>query len=429
MGKFLHTFFSPLDFLRAVPQVWDGFQINIKMMVVAESLVLVLALLVAIVRGLPGRRRLRSARLAIVYTDIFRGTPLILVIFMILGFSTLSIAGLSSQSLFVNGVVALTLVYTAYVTEVYRAGIESVHPSQRMAARSLGLSYAQSLRHVVLPQAIRRVIPPLLNDFIGLQKDTALITVIGVTEAVAQANFYSTDYFNYAGLHGRGGLLHHPHDPARALHRPPDQGARAPRAGAGGVSGENGSFVSLEGVSKRFGELEVLHGIDLAVDLHQVVCLIGASGSGKSTLLRCINLLEQVDAGTIVVDGQTVTGAKVDVNALRQKIGIVFQAYNLFPHMTVLAERHARPDPHGAGSRARGASDEARELLAQHRARGQGGRVSGPPLRRPAAARRDRARARDEPEPHAARRDHERARPAARRRGAGPRARRSRGRG
>jgi polar amino acid transport system permease protein len=200
VGQFLHTFFSPLDFLRAVPQVWSGFKLNVEMMVVAEALVLVLALFFAIVRGLPGRAAAPFRALAIVYTDIFRGTPLILVIFMILGFSTLGLAGLSSQSLFLNGVVALTLVYTAYVTEVYRAGIESVHPSQRMAARSLGLSYTQALRHVILPQAIRRVIPPLLNDFIGLQKDTALITVIGVTEAVAQANFYSTDYFNYAGL-------------------------------------------------------------------------------------------------------------------------------------------------------------------------------------------------------------------------------------
>jgi polar amino acid transport system permease protein len=200
VGQFLHLFFSPLDFLRAVPQVWDGFQLNLKLMVVAEALVLVFALLVAIVRGLPGRKAAPFRAIAIVYTDVFRGTPLILVIFIILGFSTLGFAGLSSQSLFLNGVVALTLVYTAYVTEVYRAGIESVHPSQRMAARSLGLSYTQALRYVVLPQAIRRVIPPLLNDFIGLQKDTALITVIGVTEAVAQANFYSTDYFNYAGL-------------------------------------------------------------------------------------------------------------------------------------------------------------------------------------------------------------------------------------
>jgi polar amino acid transport system ATP-binding protein len=96
------------------------------------------------------------------------------------------------------------------------------------------------------------------------------------------------------------------------------------------------SFVSLEGVTKRFGELEVLRRVDLDVNEHNVVCLIGASGSGKSTLLRCINLLERVDEGTIVVDGQSVTNGKVDVNALRRKIGIVFQAYNLFPHMTVL---------------------------------------------------------------------------------------------
>ena len=98
----------------------------------------------------------------------------------------------------------------------------------------------------------------------------------------------------------------------------------------------NSHFVSLQSVTKRFGDLEVLHGISLNVDLHQVVCLIGASGSGKSTLLRCVNLLEEVDEGTIVVDGVQITGTKVNVNALRQKIGIVFQAYNLFPHMTVM---------------------------------------------------------------------------------------------
>jgi polar amino acid transport system permease protein len=201
VGKFLHTFFSPLDFLRAVPQVWDGFQTNLKLMVIAEALVLVFALAVAIVRGLPGRAALPFRALAVVYTDFFRGTPLILVLFMIFGgLPALNLAVISDLSFFTSGVIALTLVYTAYVTEVYRAGIESVHPSQRMAARSLGLTYTQALRLVILPQAIRRVVPPLLNDFIGLQKDTALVTIIGVTEAVAQANFYASDYFNYAGL-------------------------------------------------------------------------------------------------------------------------------------------------------------------------------------------------------------------------------------
>jgi polar amino acid transport system permease protein len=200
VGQFLHEFFSPLDFLRSAPAIWNGFQLNLELMLVAEALVLVLALLIAIVRGLPGRGAAPLRWLAIGYTDIFRGTPLLLVLFLVQGFATLNYVGLSSVTLFRNGVIALVLVYTAYVTEVYRAGIESVHPSQRMAARSLGLSYTQALRYVVLPQAIRRVVPPLLNDFIGLQKDTVLVTVIGLTEAVAQANFYSSDYLNFTGL-------------------------------------------------------------------------------------------------------------------------------------------------------------------------------------------------------------------------------------
>jgi len=200
VGQFLHEFFSPLHFLRATPAVWNGFLLNLELMLVAEAFVLVLALLLAIVRGLPGRGAAPLRWLAIGYTDLFRGTPLLLVLFLVQGFATLNYVGLSSASLFRNGVIALVLVYTAYVTEVYRAGIESVHPSQRMAARSLGLSYWQALRYVVLPQAIRRVVPPLLNDFIGLQKDTVLVTVIGLTEAIAQANFYSSDYLNFTGL-------------------------------------------------------------------------------------------------------------------------------------------------------------------------------------------------------------------------------------
>lgn len=127
---------------------------------------------------------------------------------------------------------------------------------------------------------------------------------------------------------------------------------------------ENGQFVSLQGIRKRFEDLEVLHGIDLDVGEHEVVCLIGASGSGKSTLLRCINLLEKVDEGTIVVDGQTITGAKINVNRLRQKIGIVFQAYNLFPHMTVLQNVTLAPRKALGISRSQ-AEGHARALLRQ----------------------------------------------------------------
>src|ERR671936_1722213 len=200
MHRVLHAFFSPNAFRQALPDVWVGFKINVEMMLIAEALVLVFALLIAIVRGLPGRGAKPLRGLAIVYTDFFRGTPLTIVAYaFILGLPGTGYVFLKSASSTVLGIAALAVVYTAYVTEVYRAGIESVHGSQRMAARSLGLSYAQALRYVVLPQAIRRVIPPLLNDFIGLQKDTAIITVIGVTDALAQAGFYSNDFFLYVG--------------------------------------------------------------------------------------------------------------------------------------------------------------------------------------------------------------------------------------
>jgi polar amino acid transport system ATP-binding protein len=130
------------------------------------------------------------------------------------------------------------------------------------------------------------------------------------------------------------------------------------------VSAGDGHFVTLEGVTKRFDDLVVLQGIDLTVDVHEVVCLIGASGSGKSTLLRCVNLLEVVDAGTIVVDGQTLTDGPVDVNALRREIGIVFQAFNLFPHMTVMENITLAPRKTRGLSRAE-ANARARELLAR----------------------------------------------------------------
>jgi polar amino acid transport system permease protein len=198
LHQVITTFLSPHDFRVAFPNVWAGFQVNLKLMVVAEALVLVLALAVAVVRGLPGRGARPLRALMIVYTDFFRGTPLILVAFVIgFGLPALNVHAISNRSNFTYGVIALTLVYTAYVTEVYRAGIESVHPSQRMAARSLGLSYGQSMRHVVVPQAVRRVIPPLLNDFIGLQKDTALVSVLGSVDALQSANINSAADFNY----------------------------------------------------------------------------------------------------------------------------------------------------------------------------------------------------------------------------------------
>ncbi|WP_414653062.1 amino acid ABC transporter permease [Gaiella sp.] len=169
---------------------------NVKLFCIAEAIILPAALLLAVLRSLPGPVFFPIRALAIVYADLFRGIPTILVIFM-LGFGMPAL-GLDwiPDSQFFWAVVALSLVYTAYVSEVYRAGIESVHPSQDAAARSLGLTRSQSLRHVVLPQAVRRVIPPLLNDFIGLQKDTALVGALGVVEAFRMTQINQAATFN-----------------------------------------------------------------------------------------------------------------------------------------------------------------------------------------------------------------------------------------
>jgi polar amino acid transport system permease protein len=193
LHQVLHAFFNLHSFTLAMPDVWAGFQVNLRMMVIAEVLVLVFALTIAVIRGLPGRGAKPLRALAIAYTDFFRGTPIIIVAFFVgFGVPGLQLGYISSRSFTTYGIVTLTLVYTAYVTEVYRAGIEAVHPSQRAAARSLGLSYWQTMRYVVIPQAVRRVIPPLLNDFVGLQKDTAIVSVIGVAEAASLSQQFST---------------------------------------------------------------------------------------------------------------------------------------------------------------------------------------------------------------------------------------------
>ena len=192
------AFFDGDVFADAFPKILRAFRINVLMFVVAEVLVLVLAMLVAIMRSLPGPVFLPLRIMAAIYTDFFRGVPTILVIFLLgFGAPALRLQGVPSSDLF-WGIVALTLVYTAYVAEVYRAGIESVHPSQVAAARSLGLTRAHSLRYVVVPQAVRRGIPPLLNDFIGLQKDTALVGALGsVVEGLRQAQILQFRYFDF----------------------------------------------------------------------------------------------------------------------------------------------------------------------------------------------------------------------------------------
>ncbi len=192
-------FFNATFFRESLDVIPEAFLLNVRIFLIAEAIILVFALLIAVVRSLPGPVFFPLRALAVAYADFFRGVPTILVIYLLgFGAPALAISGIPRDPLF-WGVVALVLVYSAYVSEVYRAGIESVHPSQEAAARSLGLTRAQALRHVILPQAVRRVIPPLLNDFVGLQKDTAIISVAGVTEATVQAQNFGSSYFNYTG--------------------------------------------------------------------------------------------------------------------------------------------------------------------------------------------------------------------------------------
>jgi polar amino acid transport system permease protein len=184
-----------------------GFWLNIKLFVVAEVLVLPWSLLVAIVRMLPGRACAPVRILAITYIDVFRGVPAIITIYLIVfGFSLAKVPVFKSLSpdnqLFWLGILALVLVYGAYVAEVYRAGLESIHWSQTAAARSLGLSQMQTLRHVVVPQAVRRIVPPLLNDFVALQKDTALLSIVGLLEILNIASQYKNQFFNLSPVTG-----------------------------------------------------------------------------------------------------------------------------------------------------------------------------------------------------------------------------------
>jgi polar amino acid transport system permease protein len=186
------SFFSWSEARSAFPDVARGLWLNIRVLLIAEALVLVLALLVAALRTLRGAVFFPLRALMTVYVDLFRGMPLLIVLYLVgFGLPGLRLQGIPGSPV-VLGTIALVLTYGAYVAEVFRAGIESVHPSQRAAARSLGLTHGQTLRLVVLPQAVRNVLPPLLNDFVSLQKDVGLISVLGAVDAVRAAQIHQS---------------------------------------------------------------------------------------------------------------------------------------------------------------------------------------------------------------------------------------------
>ena len=320
------------------------------------------ALGIAILRGLPGPVFFPLRALAVVYADFFRGVPTILVIY-ILGFGApaLQISGVPTDPLF-WGITALVLVYSAYVSEVYRAGIESVHPSQEAAARSLGLSRAKALRFVVLPQAVRRVMPPLLNDFIGLQKDTALVALLGPVEAFRQSQIEVAATFNYT-----------PYLVTALL------------------------FVLLTVPMARLTDWLVARDRrrQLAAGGRTVTCRSRAPGRGAAQVVRQGRgaqghrsharaprrrlphrrlRVREVDAAALRQPARADRrredrpGRRRDHRApsrpepVRRRIGIVFQSFNLFPHMSVLRNVTLGPTRALGVSRDQAEAD-ARELL------------------------------------------------------------------
>ena len=191
------TFFDWAYGVEILPKVLLGFTTNITLTVIAGSSVAVIGLLIALIRTSRTPALTPFRFLAMVYVDVFRGIPMILVILLIgFGVPALQLRGVTNNVL-ILGTIAVIITYSAYVAEVLRSGILTVHPSQRAAARSLGLSHFQTLRFVVIPQAIKRVTPPLLNDLVALIKDTGLISILGVTDAVRAAQIQTAKTFNY----------------------------------------------------------------------------------------------------------------------------------------------------------------------------------------------------------------------------------------
>jgi polar amino acid transport system permease protein len=195
------TFFSVSLITSSFGLVLKAFWTNVYIFCVAEILVLVWGLVVAIARLIPGEAGRPIRMIATAYTDVFRGLPVIISIYLVgFGLPLTGLPVIKDLPPEWYAILALTLTYGAYVAEVYRAGIESIHWSQTAAARSLGLGFGQTLRFVVVPQAVRRIIPPLLNDFISLQKDTALVSVIGTIDSFNQAKIIASNHFNLSSV-------------------------------------------------------------------------------------------------------------------------------------------------------------------------------------------------------------------------------------
>ncbi len=331
------TFFDGDAFTEAFPLVLRAFLLDLRIFFVCAPLIVIFGMAIALARSVRSPILFPLRLGATLYVDIVRGVPILLWLFLIgfggaglinrrsVGFGPIEVGTL----LFLGGL-ALVIVYSAYVAEVFRAGIESVHESQRSAARSLGLTTWQANRYVVLPQAVRRVVPPAHERLHQPPEGRRPGVGAGAGRGAPSSRRAPGPPVQLHAVRGRGDPVPVHLDPAHPHGRLPA------RQGAPGDE-RYGSAMKLQirEVVKRFGPRTVLDHLSLDVEPSQVICLIGASGSGKSTLLRCINLLEPIDDGVILLDGDDISEPGRDPDPIRRRIGLVFQSFNLFPHMTV----------------------------------------------------------------------------------------------
>ncbi|ANL44234.1 UNVERIFIED_ORG: polar amino acid transport system permease protein [Rhizobium esperanzae] len=351
---------SFLDWDAMVDVLPSMISVGLKNTLILAAASTVLGVVIGMVLAVMGISQSRWLRLpARVYTDIFRGLPAIVTILIIgQGFARIG-REMFGPSPFPLGILALSLIAGAYIGEIFRSGIQSVERGQMEACRALSMSYGQGMRLIVIPQGIRRVLPALVNQFIGNVKDSSLVYFLGLLasereifrvgqdQAVVTGNlsplllagvFYLvitvplTHFVNYIDARLRLGKQGRGSGAASGLVEVSElQAAAGPVADAPRFKG---GALDIRGLSMAYGELEVLKGIDLDIAPGSVTCVIGPSGSGKSTLLRCLNRLVEPKGGDILLDGDSILAMRPE--RLRRRVGMVFQHFNLFPDHTAL---------------------------------------------------------------------------------------------
>ena len=257
------------------------------------------------------------AKFVALYIEFFQGTPLLMQLFML--FFGVALFGVEISP-WTAASLALTFWTSAFLAEIWRGCVESVPRGQWEAGSSVALSYMEQMRYVILPQAMRIAVPPTVGFSVQVIKGTALASIIGFVELTRAGTMLNNATVRPFLVYSLVGLISASAIPCRS---PPN-----------GWKGASMPLVSIRDVRKRFGENEVLKGVSVSVEKGDVVAIIGRSGSGKSTLLRCVNGLETHDSGSIVVDETAVDNARTDMRELRKHVGMVFQQFNLFPHLT-----------------------------------------------------------------------------------------------